>query len=587
MQQLKHNVMNLLRLTFHDRKNLFFVFAPIPLFLLQPLLENILMRYFLDAYIDTPLLNFLKTLWILLACICLCRLIKTLSTIELDKRGAKQRMYLTSEIYQKTMAMDYEEVITTEGQKAYNLAMAAVGGEENTILKNSGLWLMEFLVSFLGITTFGILIIQLHPIIFLTICVGVIIQLFLYFKIAKQKRFINENLQTNFRKRTYVTGLLSNVRFLKDDKIFKMRPWVDEKMRKLVDDWTVELQKIQSIDFRNKVFQIGFFYVRELLTYSVIILQVLNHTLSVGEGVFFIGLVHQVSTWMDSIVYQIGRFQSQFYMIDHVNNFLAIVDDQETKDLSPETLTIAFDHVWFRYADEWILKDVTLSIQPGEAVAVVGINGAGKSTMMALLMGLLKPVKGRVTIGGIDVSSLSLESRRSIFSVIFQSVQTVPVSIHDFLGGGDIHDLWKILESVGLEHAIQRLPNGINSRLNRSVYSDAVNLSGGQEQRLLLARMIKQNRPIIVLDEPTAALDPIAEKNLYQLFSQTFRGKSTVYVTHRLASTKFCDYIVFMENGMLIEKGSHAELLRANGAYATLYHAQAKYYQEDVHEIHT
>ena len=218
----------------------------------------------------------------------------------------------------------------------------------------------------------------------------------------------------------------------------------------------------------------------------------------------------------------------------------------------------------------------------------MGINGAGKTTLVKLLCGLYIPTEGEVRLNGISVTDYNILYYYSLFSVVFQDMYLLPVTIAEFIASDNTNieeeKVHYVLRLAGLEQKIQSLPKGIHSHLMKGVFDDSIELSGGEKQKLMFARALYKNAPVVVLDEPTAALDPIAENELYQKYGNLTQGKTSIYISHRLASTRFCDRIVLIDNKTIAESGSHEELMKTGGKYAKMFEIQSQYYKEENHE---
>jgi ATP-binding cassette subfamily B protein len=224
-----------------------------------------------------------------------------------------------------------------------------------------------------------------------------------------------------------------------------------------------------------------------------------------------------------------------------------------------------------------------LKFAAGEKIAVVGKNGAGKTTLIKLLCGLYSPSSGKILINGTNTAAVSKSSCFDLFATIFQDYYFLPMTIQQNITAGTEYDrkrLFDAFEKAGIADKINSLPDREHSLMCKEVYKNAVDFSGGEKQKLLLAKAIYKNAPILILDEPTAALDPIAENELYLKYNELTRGKLSFFISHRLSSTRFCDRILFVSNGEIIEEGSHAELMAKKGAYYRMYQVQSYYYKE-------
>jgi ATP-binding cassette subfamily B protein len=248
--------------------------------------------------------------------------------------------------------------------------------------------------------------------------------------------------------------------------------------------------------------------------------------------------------------------------------------------------------VSFRYPgeDKDTLTGINLTLHPGEKLAVVGPNGAGKTTLIKLICGFLNPTEGRVLFNGKDIRTFDRREYYTLFSAVFQNFSllagTVATNVAQDDRDIDMERVKICIDKAGLRQKIESLKDGYDTYLNREVYEDAVLLSGGETQRLMLARALYKDAPFLILDEPTAALDPIAESEMYQKYNEMTLGKSSVYISHRLASTRFCDRILMLADGGIAEEGTHEELLKMGGKYAALFEVQSRYYREegDEHE---
>lgn len=220
----------------------------------------------------------------------------------------------------------------------------------------------------------------------------------------------------------------------------------------------------------------------------------------------------------------------------------------------------------------------------GEKLAIVGLNGAGKSTLVKLICGLYDPTEGEVLLNGVDIREYNRQEYYRLFSAVFQQFSVLEVTLAENVAQTDENIDWKrmgdCIEKAGLTDKVESLPQHYETHIGRKVFEDGIELSGGETQRLMLARALYKGGSIIVLDEPTAALDPIAENDIYMKYNEMTEGCTSVYISHRLASTRFCDRIIFLGEGNILEEGTHEELMQKGGNYAELFEVQSKYYKE-------
>jgi ATP-binding cassette subfamily B protein/ATP-binding cassette subfamily C protein len=247
-------------------------------------------------------------------------------------------------------------------------------------------------------------------------------------------------------------------------------------------------------------------------------------------------------------------------------------------------LTFRFDHVWFKYpdTDRDVLKDINIEISPQEKLSIVGLNGAGKTTFIKLLCRLYQPTKGTITVNGVDINSIPLDEYLRALSVVFQDFQLLGYPMDMNIAASEKPDSDRIEHTIrffGIEEIAKALPNGIHTSVNRSLDKEGVAFSGGQMQKLAIARALYKNAPVTILDEPTSALDPRSEYEVYLNFNQLATGKTAIYISHRLSSTRFTDRIAVFRDGRIVELGTHDILMAENGLYQEMYSKQASYYQ--------
>jgi ATP-binding cassette subfamily B protein len=254
----------------------------------------------------------------------------------------------------------------------------------------------------------------------------------------------------------------------------------------------------------------------------------------------------------------------------------------------PESLDIEFRDVWFRYpgTDRDILKGLTFTVRDGEKASIVGENGEGKSTMIKLLLGLYTPDRGEIRIGGRNLADFPPHMRAKLFGAVFQDFPRYSITLKENIGIGDIDTIGeeaKIREAArkgNVDAFADTLSKGYDTLLGRD-FEGGVDLSGGQWQRIAIARALMGDKPILILDEPTSQLDPVAEADLYREFAAMAEDRTALFITHRLGSTMITDRIFVIDGGRVAESGTHDELMRAEGIYARMFNAQKQWYQRN------
>ena len=394
------------------------------------------------------------------------------------------------------------------------------------------------------------------------------------------------------RQMSYIAGEARNFQAAKDIRIFGLRPWLEALNRKALEAYTAFHRKAQGVYLWGAVADLVLTFLRNGIAYAYLIGLVLYRQVSVAEFLLLFTAVGGFAQWVTGILGDCSTLYRQSLDLTIVRECLEYPEPFRFEDgepLSPkpgEPLEIRLEDVSFRYpeAEKDTLCHINLTLHPGENLAVVGLNGAGKTTLIKLLCGFLDPTQGRVLLNGQDIRAYNRRDYYRLFSAVFQTYSVIPGTIAANVAqreeGICLEKVKECVEKAGLKEKVESLPQGYETLLNREVYEDAILLSGGETQRLMLARALYKDGPIVVLDEPTAALDPLAEADMYRKYHEMTRGKSSVYISHRLASTRFCDRIILLDGGSICEEGTHQSLLEAGGKYAKLYGVQSKYYQE-------
>ncbi|MBR6767270.1 MAG: ABC transporter ATP-binding protein, partial [Clostridia bacterium] len=329
---------------------------------------------------------------------------------------------------------------------------------------------------------------------------------------------------------------------------------------------------------------------RNGIAYVYLINMALKEGLGVPEFLLYFTAVTTFTTWVMEILQATVKLHEQSLDISRVREFLEYPEPFRFEDgqAVPQTNSyeLRLEHVFFRYpgAEEDTIRDLNLIVHPGEKLAIVGLNGAGKTTLVKLLSGLFDPTEGRVLLNGTDIRVFDRRAYYGLFSAVFQEFSILDVTVAENIAQTnldiDYDRVNKCIEMAGLEKTIKDLPKGLETYVGRDVWLDGVLFSGGQTQRLMLARALYKDGPVLLLDEPTAALDPIAENDIYMKYNDMTAGKTSVFISHRLASTRFCDRIIFLADGCIAEEGTHNDLMEKNGEYAKLFEVQSRYYQE-------
>lgn len=382
----------------------------------------------------------------------------------------------------------------------------------------------------------------------------------------------------------------------KDLRLFGIADWLTElwdKNLRLLEDFH---RRSTRHELLADIVDIGVTLLKNGLAYAYLIKLAVNGILSAADFVLLFAAVTGLGTWTSSILRDIEDLNRQSAELSATREFLEEPEPflfESGKPLSYESghlYRLELQDVSYRYpgSEDTVLSHINLTIKPGEKLAVVGLNGAGKTTLIRLLCGFLDPTEGTVLLDGEDIRQFNRRAYYRLIAAVFQQSSllagTIAENVAQVTENIDLNRVCQCLAWAELGESVSALPQKENTLLDRKVFEDAAELSGGQLQRLYLARALYKEAPILVLDEPTAALDAITESNIYEKYNEMTKNCTSVYISHRLASTRFCDRIIFLEDGIIAEEGTHESLMKKGGAYAKLFEVQSKYYREEVHQ---
>ena len=392
------------------------------------------------------------------------------------------------------------------------------------------------------------------------------------------------------RKTSYFLDLVENVSYGKEIRIYNLSSWLVKKITahlKLSDEFYIRQTKSYN---KSNYFNTFTRFLREVISYGYLCMKVVKREIGIGDFTMYLAAIAQFSTAMNDVmesVLNIKQFSFYYDALEKYMNIPCKMREGEQLPLDETKFEIEFRNVSFKYekSDTYALKNVNLKIVPGEKLAIVGENGAGKSTFVKLICRLYDPTEGAILLNGTDIRRFEYDSYMKILSVVFQDYKLFAFTVKDniaFEEAADVTDekIEDILIQSGFENRLRKLEKGVHSNIYRNFELDGFEPSGGEGQKLSLARALYKDSPVVILDEPTAALDPRSEYEIYQHFNQMVKGKTAIYISHRLASCRFCDRILVLMNGQIKEYGTHEELMNKGGIYLEMFHMQAQYYQE-------
>ncbi|MBO9607392.1 MAG: ABC transporter ATP-binding protein [Paenibacillaceae bacterium] len=593
LYSLPSNILFLLRKSWQMDKPLFFaMLARIPVVVLLPLLATFLSKYVVELVSNGSSASTLIAYVLGISAVILSlHLLNTFVSTKIQWRAYGNRFLYINLSIRKVMDTDYENVESPDGQTKMQKAINSIGGD-NSGTQQIFTQLVNIGSNAIGLLTYSALIISLSPWIVL-ILIGMTLASYYVNKANNDWVHRNKDQWVPIeRKLKYITNKAGDFEVAKDMRLYGMSDWFRHVFAKLLADRIAWSKKTETRGFAVDVWAAVANVIRDGAAYGFLLYQITQNGVTAAEFVFYFALISQFSGWLLGIIDSYNTLQATSLSFCDLREFLDLPDrfnrgqGAKLPTVAPE---IVFEQVSFRYPqnDKATLKRLNFAIKPGEKVALVGLNGAGKTTLVKLLCGLYHPTEGTIRVGDAAIIDYNRDDYYTMLSVVFQDIHLLPTSIAKNIALCEERQigrerLERVLELSGLYDKVQSLPERENTLLLKSVHDDATDLSGGEKQKLALARALYKGGHIIVLDEPTAALDPIAEQEMYVKYNQLTADATSIFISHRLSSTRFCDRILFLENGEVIEEGTHHELMKLGGKYAELFHLQSYYYKEVV-----
>lgn len=390
----------------------------------------------------------------------------------------------------------------------------------------------------------------------------------------------------------YFDEYLDDSKAAKDMHIFNQKGLIFYSLNRFYDKWESFVKSEASENKKRENCHLVFYLINLALTYLFISLKIYIGAFGIGGFIKYHYGVTRVCESMYTFSYTISRLRANNDYLELFFDYLDMPSEMHygkipTEKRSDNIYNIEFHNVSFKYpgSDEWAIRNLSFKFTVGEKVAVVGRNGSGKTTMIKLLCRLYDPTDGFITLNGIDIKKYDYEDYMALFSVVFQDFRLFSFTLGENVACEKDYDSQKVtdcIKTVGLVSRVNELPDGLDSVIYKDFDENGIEISGGEAQKIAIARALYKNAPFVILDEPTASLDPLAEYEIYSHFNAMVKNKTAVYISHRLSSCRFCDKIAVFDAGEIVQFGSHDELLRDRDAkYYELWNAQAQYYTAD------
>ena len=550
------------------------------------------------------------------------------------------RSYLMPELFLKSLRVSYEIPESEWGKKAYQEALGVASGGDWSASTRTFDGTLAILQNILCFALYSTVLGVLNPWVVLVLMALSMLNILVIEKGLRFEDSMREREARHGRHWNYILSAMGNMTAAKDVRIFGMHLWLGGIRDRAVTEMEEDKKAYQRLHNWQQAMNGLIGLVRDVAAYGYLIYSVSTGQIGVSDFVLYFGAVTGFSGFVTGMLYQVGDLKSARNATDYFRAYMAlpeeVSEEESIRAVTPDAQRnqtgamtcgehggqkpmasvkagenfqgtdgraayagqrfpapgIVFEDVGFAYKKEdgtpgeKVLDHFNLTIAPGEKLALVGVNGAGKTTLVKLLCGLYQPDQGRILVNGRSRSEMESEEWYQMLSVVFQEQLVLPITIAENLSlqrreETDDERAWAALEKAGLSETFARQKLTLDTFMKKTISRKGIELSGGQQQRLMLARALYKDAPLLVLDEPTAALDPIAESEVYESYLQHSRGKTAIFISHRLASTRFSDRIILLDHGQIQEEGTHEQLMKLGGAYAHMYQVQSSYYEKE------
>ena len=555
-----------------------------------PVISLFMLQIVIDALSKNDFNYVLKPILIIIGLLLILGVISTLCEHLEQSIFLKIRMTEFPKLAQLYREMNYEFVEDEAFNEEYRLATTTFDGD-NMGFQGTYSILFKIFPTLFTIILLTILLIKISIYILFAVLlsagVGIAINLLMFKYQAKvYPRLKNANNQIYYFEKTLV-----DYHYGKDIRVYGMQDYLDNIYSNQLISYKTVLKDIANKRFQYSFLELLCLLILDAASFFLLAQAYYQQIITIGALTLYLGVVVALNTSIKTLgTLAISLVKNAKYTSDYYN-FLEKYDFYGNwgtkKALVDEALTIELKNVSFKYpkTDKMVLENINLKISRGEKLAIVGENGAGKSTLIKLICGLFRPTAGQILINGININEFAREEYYKMIACVFQEVNLYSGTILENVCG-DTQDLVAkekakaALSKLGLDAKINSLPKKYDQPILKSVEEDGVELSGGEAQRIAIARALYKDAPLVILDEPTAALDALAEAKIYESFAGLVKGRTAIYISHRLSSTKFCDHIALFSKEGLIEYGTHEELLALHGHYYEMFMVQGKYYRE-------
>ena len=571
-----------------DKRSLIYFLIRVPALVLQPIVTAYIPKAMIDCIDKGATVGRLTLVVGLLSVLVVLTTWLAPFMQELLNGSARIiRMRYAVLAFRKNLNTDYTNIENPEGREKNKRAMefyrSYYSGSADFLDSSN-----QFCVCIVGVIASLMLIYKINFIMILVILATCVCEFFLLKFLNKKEKKTKDERSSVFVRFDYYYNLCRDFSAAKDIRLYGFTDYFMSAVARIIYDLEQINQKFMRQNIKVGGTRALLNLLRELVAYAYLTYLVCRGRLSVSDFIFYFGIITGFSNWILNAVYQYSNLERCCNDCAAFREFVESTDESENKpNVNFDSVdSIEFKNVSFTYpsAEKSTINNMSFKVNNGENIAVVGENGAGKTTAVKLLCGLYYPTSGDILVNGKSSLDFSSDSYFNLFSAVFQDYYFMPMTIAENVCTTSDYEserLYSAFEKAGILNKINTLPDKEKSYMIKDVYKEAVDFSGGEKQKLLLAKAIYKNAPVLILDEPTAALDPIAENELYLKYNEMTSGKISFFISHRLSSTRFCDRILFIKDGKIAEIGTHEELMALKGSYYRMYQVQSYYYKEN------
>lgn len=499
----------------------------------------------------------------------------------------KVSMLYGVDLMDAVMDKELADFESTKGRSLFERAKSFAFDGDQADGAWSAIRFSKLLTSFVGFLTYTIIFSKASFVLIAIVILTSFIAYFLQYKLTEFGNVTADEMSLEEMRLYYLYRIAGESRAQREVRILNAFGMVYSYLAKFSNAYYSILRKYTKKANTSTELQAVLGFVRDFFTYYILAKNAALGKISTGDFIFYLTLVVGFSEWLNNFT---GHIMSLKRISIGCGKYREFVDEKNDEDKKPDIDVIndiELKNLSFQYdEDSKILKNINLSMKRGDSVAIVGENGAGKTTLIKVLAGLYKPTTGEIYVNGENLNNFSSESIYKRTSILFQDYFMLPGTLLENMDnkGLDEKKATEFVEKLGLKDRIDGLTDGLQSEVIDVENNKIEGFSGGELQRILLIKSLMKESDILILDEPTAALDPISEEKLYNEYKDFSKDKISIFISHRITSTRFCDRIIYLENGEIAEYGTYEELMKHDGKYKKMFDLQAKYYKEDENE---